>query len=132
MTYLYLGNLVSQESLRLYRPVSVYYLHKIAPKADLHPSLEQPRARLDAILGADLVLQVLAEDQRPVPGLPVPDVNGGRLADVPVESDGEDLALVAGDVLRVEVDAARKVSEPRAWGTGGRLTCGHRGRLIPV
>ena len=82
----------------------MYDFNKVPPKPDLGPALKQPGARLHAVLGADIVLHVLAYDERPVCGLPVPDVDRGRLVGVPVESDGEDLALVARDVLCVEAD----------------------------
>lgn len=89
--------------------------NKVPPKADLTPALEKPGARLDAVLGADLVLYALADDQSPVGGLPVPDVDGGRLMNVAVESDGEDLALMARDIISVEVDVTLEdVSEARS------------------
>lgn len=82
----------------------MYDLNNVTPEPDLGVALEQPRARLDAVLGADLELQVIAHDERPVRGLPVPDVDRGRLVSVTVKSDGENLTLVARDIFRINVD----------------------------
>ena len=85
-------------------------LDKVPPEPDLRVALEEPSAGLHAVLGADLVPHVPADDGGPVPGLPVPHVDRGGPAEVAVKGDGEDLALVAGDIIGVKVDVTESVN----------------------
>lgn len=103
-TRLDLPDLVPQEHVRPPLLVPLDHLDEVPPKRNLDTALEEPRAWLDAVLGANLIPDVPPDDGGPISGLAVPDVDGGRLVGVAVKGHGEYFALVAGDVVRVEID----------------------------
>lgn len=104
ISYLHLADLEAQKALRFHLLVALKDLYKVPAKGDLDAGLEEPRARLHAILGADIVLAVPPHDKGPVGGLAVSDVDGGGFVDVAVKSHREDLALVARGVIGVKIN----------------------------
>lgn len=131
ITHLNLPNLVPEEQVRPSLLVPLNYLYKVPPKCNLDPALKEPRAWLDAVLSANLIPDVPPDDGCPVPGLTVADVDGGRLAGVAVKGHGEDFALVAGDIVRVEVYVTKRLRGVHiVW--EGWLTCGRRDRLSRI
>lgn len=103
-TRLNLPDLVPQEHVWPPLLVPLDHLDEVPPKRNLDTALEEPRAWLDAVLGANLIPCVPPDDGGPISGLAVPDVDCGRLVGVAIKGHGEYFALVAGDVVRVEAD----------------------------